>query len=362
MDINIAPFRLLRPFVWCAVAILSNGTGIRLGANGGRFELPIHGDWYDHVTDPCVSADAIDSFDDPAVVLLCRSILAKDFEACESLVRSGVDLNAVGLGGITPLMISYLCYEESVFELLLTSGANPNIPVTDQAPLRRYLLGGRTVSYFLATGDHTRLFEIALAHGANPNTTTMSGVPILHNMVGGGAPDSADRLKLVLRYGADVNVLNNRGATPVIAAVDTYPRFDLASILIDYGADIRLSPTRESWKLVHYVLNATNRGAPLTPEQERDRQVLLRKLAGMGENLEYAEYELYMATIDSGFLNLWPPQVAQALGLPVPERFLNIPVPDEIAVQYRGHSLPERRFEKDRIRFRSPSELQSFLP
>lgn len=49
--------------------------------------------------------------------------------------------------------------------------------------------------------------------------------------------DTPEMVKLLIKHGADVNVTNSKGATPLMNAIN-YHRFDVAKVLIAAGADL----------------------------------------------------------------------------------------------------------------------------
>ena len=75
--------------------------------------------------------DAERVFADPQVVRLCKAIESQDFARVQELVDAGVDVNSVGIGGMTPLVWCMPADKGGVFECLLRNGADPNKFLTD---------------------------------------------------------------------------------------------------------------------------------------------------------------------------------------------------------------------------------------
>lgn len=281
-----------------------------------------------------VTAEIVHSFRCPQVVALCQAIAEKDLPSVRASIAAGADLNAVGRAGISPLMIAWFCYDEPIFDLLLASGANPNLPITDQRSIDEFFLHQSTVTTLAATSDRDDCFDKIMIHGGNPNTAVLHMAGPLSQSLHGISPNQLHRVERLLQHGADVNALNWQGLSPVLEAVSTAHRFDIASLLIDYGADIYHRDRTDRWRLVHYTLHAGNRGIPLSESQQQQRRELLLKLQQMGESLEYAEYELYWGTLNVYYWPPFPPLVAEAMGVPVPKRFLKIPVPEQASERY----------------------------
>ncbi|MBB3209868.1 hypothetical protein FHS27_005713 [Rhodopirellula rubra] len=69
---------------------------------------------------------AEDFFNDSAVIELCDAIEANDVAKMKQLIAEGVDVNAVGDGGVTPLLWAFVDNQPERFQLLLEHGADPN--------------------------------------------------------------------------------------------------------------------------------------------------------------------------------------------------------------------------------------------
>lgn len=283
---------------------------------------------------PCIVEQALSSFRNPETNRLCRAIVDRDLDECQRAIRQGAGINDIGRGGTTPLTIAYFCYDESIFDLLLTSGGNPNFPVTDESALQRVFVLNKSVTMMTSyKTDMSDAFEKVMANGGSPLGPVVRRGSLLHYLIFPSARFNS-RIKLLLDHGADIEQPDQDGYSPLIASVAKARRFDIAMLLIEYGADYRARGPRDPWSFVHYVLHIGRLGEPLTPEQEAGRQQLLRKLQSLGISIEYAEYELYIGSLNHGINYILPPKVSQAMGLPVPARYLELEVPDYIFNNY----------------------------
>lgn len=148
----------------------------------------------------------------------------------EELVKSGVDVDAKGTQGATPLFWAMANYKG--FKKLLELGADPNIVYGD----------GNTVIHTAVRIKDSRFLEALLEHGANPNLKvesvgkwqTLGYTPLFDALSQG-----KDRVDLLLSSGADLNAKDNFGATPVMSAVGRGD-FEIAHYLLERGADYRI--------------------------------------------------------------------------------------------------------------------------
>lgn len=169
----------------------------------------------------------------------------------KELLAKGADVNSFDSGTpvpLTPLMAATNWNYLEAVELLLKSGANPNLSSNND---------GNTALH-TAAGRDTRIVAALLSHGANPNARTVKfGYTPLGNAAmcnitlftelkrrggyRGPFPDCAETIRLLVRAGADVNNYRFSGDTPLILAVKTNS-VEALKALIEAGAD-----TNKKW-------------------------------------------------------------------------------------------------------------------
>ena len=162
-----------------------------------------------------------------------------DAATIEALLDGGADVAGAAREGETPLMAAARAGSVAAVQLLAEHGADLNAAE---------LLQEQTALMWAAAEGHLEVVDVLLDHGADPNRkaraselTTRStrtdypsgGFTALHWAVRNG--DEAVVRRLV-EGGADLNITNADGATPMMLAIIN-DRFDLAAKLIELGAD-----------------------------------------------------------------------------------------------------------------------------
>lgn len=176
-------------------------------------------------------------------------------DCARSLLDAGADANLADPQGITPLAMATNNFKFDVAALLLERGANPNrwdfwgrTPLYMAVDLNTLPHGGWPDLPSLDETTSLKLIELLLAAGANPNAQlklfppyrhlsndrgfdlmlTIGTTPLLRAAKAGDTPV----VKLLLEAGANPNLANVLGYTPVMAAaglgsniVDTRGRF-----------------------------------------------------------------------------------------------------------------------------------------
>lgn len=109
-----------------------------------------------------------------------------------------------------------------------------------------YMVDKQGKRNFVYRKPDMRILKYLLEQGFDPNETSLSGLA-LHTAV---SNLKVDQVKLLLQYGADPNMLNNHGQTPLMIVAgktcsimnhskyEKYPKaIEIAKILLDAGAD-----------------------------------------------------------------------------------------------------------------------------
>ncbi len=183
----------------------------------------------------------------------------------EQAVYEGADINAAPRDKSTALVIAVNNKNYNMSKFLLEHGANPNLKTNNtyssEAPL-----------IYAALNNDINIAELLLAFGADVNTKrtlglnqtveistgyhTKSRFPVKYNLLDEGATPliyaiqksntdspSLKLVELLLKSGADANLANANGYTPLMAAADKKyankrnERIEIATLLLNYGAD-----------------------------------------------------------------------------------------------------------------------------
>lgn len=191
-----------------------------------------------------ISMQVEDFFRDPNILALIKAAERGDTAGVHKLVKAGVDVNASGNEGMTPLMWMLVQKNKPAIRTLLSAGANPDLKDKD---------GDSPVSMAAGAKDSDFL-KMFLNSDANPNSTNRNGEPLLIVAIGEMRPDNVE---LLLNSGANVNLRDRTGATPLLAAA-TLNQYDLVWQLMERGADVHLAkPTGATlaWRVQQSRIN-----------------------------------------------------------------------------------------------------------
>ena len=205
--------------------------------------------------------------DYPELDYWCPAFVQAVKAICKNTGRSCVELedNAIRIilqsrppigdqeGVLTAMLAAAVSAAPEFVANLLDKGANPNGD-TDASPLQIAMLGGRDAAAMLliekgadfsnpqilasaVRSGMTHLVEFLLDHGSDPNgrdENSRDGFPVA---IAAGR-GHADTLALLLSRGGEVDGVNEYGLTALgDIAFDGDDNFEIAKILLDYGAD-----------------------------------------------------------------------------------------------------------------------------
>lgn len=152
----------------------------------------------------------------------------------ELLLFSGANVNARTNNGTTPLRLNTEShYYADVAEVLLSRGADPNLPDDDN----RTPLNSAIIKCHMATA------ELLLSKGADVTAADKLGMTALHRAVlSFGDPrcklrDSLRIAQLLLLKGARVDIADNKGRTPLSLATDRKEMLALLNSTTTKGGD-----------------------------------------------------------------------------------------------------------------------------
>lgn len=173
-------------------------------------------------------------FPNHQVQALAKAAGKGDVKKIDKLVAEGVDVNARGTQGATPLYWALHSYKG--FKRLLELGADPNVVFNDGGDIMNGM--------FTRPGSYRfdqNILKIALEHGGNPNLVSRLGsheTPIFKALRLGTFSSAMDAVDILLVAGADINATDEFGYTPVISAASA-GRYDYALALLQRGADYK---------------------------------------------------------------------------------------------------------------------------
>jgi ankyrin repeat protein len=165
---------------------------------------------------------------------------ADDTGTIRSLLKSGTDVNAP-FNHYTPLMATAIHGHTRAVGLLLSRGADVNAKD----------LIGETALLFAVINNNQKCVDQLLAGGADPNaqTTPQGTTPLLQATEFG----RIGIVRSLLAAGADVNLPDAQGSTPLMLAARTTP--ELVPVLVERGAHVDDVDTRGFTALLEAASN-----------------------------------------------------------------------------------------------------------
>jgi ankyrin repeat protein len=219
------------------------------------------------------------------------------------LLDHGANVHARGFLGDSPLHLAASNGYIDAVKLLLDRGADPNARNdTRGTPLHDAAMQGRNdvVAYLLSRGadpnsrsnynaplslavrfSHKDVVATLLAHGADARTVEYGGKSLLDEIVdrqGPWTPERREIAEMVLAGGADIQVGEGRGGTPLHGAVRRGAK-ELATFLLDHRANINAkdqygqTPLHDAvdQKQLEMVKLLISRGAEINPLDNQGR-------------------------------------------------------------------------------------------
>ena len=164
-------------------------------------------------------------FKDSPAIDLVWAIEHGDLGAVREELEKGIDPNAKGRSGITPVWWAVSRDKKSITRELLKSGGDPNV-----APSK-----SRTTMEIASSRSDLRMLELLLENGGDVELPDASnGRRPLH---GAAMMQNLDALEILLAYGADIESKTNHGYTPLIFSI-MGNAYDSALFLIESGASL----------------------------------------------------------------------------------------------------------------------------
>ena len=193
----------------------------------------------------------VNKVDQEGWTALHYAVLTGKFECVKVLVNNGADENIVNKRGDSALDMSkrypeiyeYLRPKYTMSNNLRSAGQRGDVDkvkliLADGVDINGKNKAGYTVLRYMVTGSSSTsdklnaVTEILLKNGANAKETLEDKRTLLHLAAQMGF---AGRAKLLIRYGAEVNCIDDRGKTPLHHANSSC---DVIKTLVENGADI----------------------------------------------------------------------------------------------------------------------------
>ncbi len=119
---------------------------------------------------------------------------------------------------------------------LIILGANPNMTVHYSGPFsRKYIENLPILIMITKSGEFKNLLDLLMLYGANPNITNKYGITPLMIATYQGKEDLVNKL---LKYNANVNAQSRSKRTALMWAAENDSNNDIVKILLDKGAKI----------------------------------------------------------------------------------------------------------------------------
>lgn len=185
--------------------------------------------------DPNVNVNQTDDFGvTPLLVIAARGNVALG----QRLIDMGADVNQTDELDDTPLLVAVRNKKKAFVVLLLEQeGINPNVQARSLedgiSPGETPLTQALTPNEGFEEIDDKELVELLLGSGANPNIPNANWLPL--NL----AP--IDMIDQFIEAGADINGVNPQGNTPLMTAVGSIEPDRVAKLLTIRGIDIDLA-------------------------------------------------------------------------------------------------------------------------
>lgn len=167
-----------------------------------------------------------------AVVLELEELLDSNelSQAQELLSSNRIDINTIDDKGRTLLIAAILSDEYDSAKMLLKLGANPNI-----LPLGK----GKSAMSWAAQYKTTKFLQLLLDFGGNPDLFNKNERTASYPLLNAISADRIDNLRLLIDAEASLNVVDQRGLTPLMYGASV-SAWEMVYLMLESGADISI--------------------------------------------------------------------------------------------------------------------------
>jgi uncharacterized protein len=205
---------------------------------------------------------ARDFFELPVQIAVANAAARGQTSELDRLLAEGADINSTGREGMTALYWALLHRSKPGVSWLLSNHSDPNVV---------YERDGTSATSIAAMLEDPWFLGEVLEHGGNPNIRNpKNGRAPLFEAIASGRKDNARRL---ISAGADMNVLDALGETPLVMA-GVSQKWDLVYDMLVAGADPTIKTSWRGAAIVYVIKHGPN--LPTSPEYEWKLKVIER--------------------------------------------------------------------------------------
>ncbi len=184
------------------------------------------------------------------------AVASEKNEAVEVLLAKGANVNSADKMGTTPLHVAAQAGNVELVKKLLAKGADPNARTSKAAPQAKGAAAGPfrappgelTPLHLAAKANHEEVMRLLVAAGADPKLKAQGGTTLLMSAAGSG---HVAVVKYAYELDPEINALTEAGDTAVHASVtgsirnSTQPEIaKVVQFLADQGADLDVKDDR----------------------------------------------------------------------------------------------------------------------
>lgn len=178
---------------------------------------------------------------DPLVCMLTSAVGNNNVDEVKEILAKGVDVNGFDEYGCRAILTAAFKKNASVVQLLLESGADPNLGDDEREQIPLTLAAG-------SRSEQSRLVcSLLIAAGADVNPKTDCGLTPLMRAAQFG---NLEVTEMLIQFGADVNAQTYDGITPLMYATIS-GNLGITEMLIQFGADVSLKSIEGKTALIY---------------------------------------------------------------------------------------------------------------